>query len=302
MLRSWRWRLIDHQRLGRYRIARLQRQGFDQPKEVRRFPRGVVEVVELEDTVVGRITYQPGWRWSVDMQPIAGTELCEYHHLGVALAGRLRVVSQDGLELELGPGDIFNIPPGHDAWVVGEESWVSVDFAAMRTFARGSPIHQEQVLASILFTDVVDSTSLAARLGPTSWQDLIAEHNQRAQRVIDRFRGRLVKTTGDGLLAQFDGSERAVRAGLGIGEAVKDLALVIRAGVHTGEVQSHSDDLRGLAVHVAARIMALAGPGEVLVSGTVRDLLEGSGIGFEDRGTPELRGIGARAVFVVSSY
>jgi len=261
----------------------------------------MVEVVELDDVVVGRMTYEPGWRWSVDIKPIAGTDLCEYHHLGVTLAGRLRIAMPDGLELELGPGDIFDIPVGHDAWVVGDEAWVGVDFAAMRTFGRGSAIHEQQVLASILFTDVVDSTALAARLGATAWRELIAEHNQRAQRVIDRFQGRLVKTTGDGLLGQFDGSERAVRAGLGIGETVRDLDLLIRAGVHTGEVQSSSDDLRGLAVHLAARIMALAGPGEVLVSGTVRDLLEGSGIGFEPRGTPELKGIGPRPIFAVTS-
>ena len=115
---------------------RLQRRRFSEPADVRRFPHGQVDVVELDDVVVGRMTYQPGWRWSVDVKPIAGTEQCQYHHLGVTLDGRLRVQMPDGPELEIGPGDVFEIPPGHDAWVVGDSPWVSVDFEAMRTYGR----------------------------------------------------------------------------------------------------------------------------------------------------------------------
>ena len=93
-------------------------------------------MVELDDTVVGRMVYEPGWRWSVDVKPIAGTDSCQYHHLGVTTSGVLRVQMPDGAELEINPGDVFEIPPGHDAWVVGDEPWVSIDFEAMRTYGK----------------------------------------------------------------------------------------------------------------------------------------------------------------------
>ena len=194
-------------------MSRLQRKRFSEPVDVRRFPNGRVDVIELDDVVVGRMTYEPGWRWSVDVKPIAGTEACLYHHVGVTLQGRLRIQMGDGTELEIGPGDVFEIPPGHDAWVLGDTPWVSVDWEAMRTFGRGAGQPGGRVLGSILITDIVDSTALASRVGPSRWRDLLAQHNERAQRVIDRYQGRLVKTTGDGVLALFDSTERAIRAG-----------------------------------------------------------------------------------------
>lgn len=282
-------------------MARMQRKRFTEAADVRRFPNGRVDVIELGDVVVGRMTYEPGWRWSVDVKPIAGTDSCQYHHVGVTIQGRLRAALPDGTELEIGPGDVFEIPPGHDAWVVGDEPWVSVDWEAMRTYGRGSGKPGERVLGAILITDIVDSTALASRIGPASWRDLLAQHNERAQRVIDRHQGRLVKTTGDGVLALFDSTERAIRAAVGIREAVQELQLQVRAGIHTGEVELLQDDVRGIAVHLAARIEALAAPGEILVSGTSRDLLEGSDLTFEDRGSHELKGIsGARQVFALT--
>lgn len=277
---------------------RLQRQRFGASSDVRTIPRGRIEVVELDDTVVGRMTYEPGWRWSVDVRPIAGTDTCQYHHLGVTLAGRLRVQMPDGTELEVGPGDVFEIPPGHDAWVVGDEAWISVDFEAMRTYGKQSDARDERILASIVFTDIVDSTRLAAELGAARWRDLVGEHNRKASMAIDRHRGRLVKTTGDGVLAQFDGAERAVRGAAAIREAAEALGLAIRVGVHTGEVQPVAGDLRGIEVHTAARIMAIAESGEILVSATVMDLLEGSRLTFEDAGIHELKGLqGARQLY-----
>ncbi len=258
--------------------------------------------VELDDTVVGRMIYEPGWRWSVDIQPIAGTDTCQYHHLGITLSGRLRAQMPDGTELEIGPGDVFEIPPGHDAWVVGDEPWVSVDFEAMRTYGKQRDARDERTLASIVFTDIVDSTRRAEELGATRWRDLVGEHNRKASMAIDRHRGRLVKTTGDGVLAQFDGAERAVRAAAAIREAAKGLGLEIRAGVHTGEVQTVAGDVRGIAVHTAARIMADAESGEILVSATVMDLLDGSGLAFEDAGIHELKGLhGARQLYRLSA-
>jgi class 3 adenylate cyclase len=277
---------------------RLQRRRFSEANDVRTIPRGRIDVVELDDTVVGRMTYEPGWRWSVDVQPIAGTDTCQYHHLGVTLSGRLRAQMPDGTELEIAPGDVFEIPPGHDAWVVGDEPWVSVDFEAMRTYGKQRDAQDERILASIVFTDIVDSTRRAAELGAERWRDLVGEHNRKAATAIDRHRGQLIKTTGDGVLGQFDGAERAVRGAAAIRDAAEALGLAIRAGVHTGEVQTVAGDIRGIAVHTAARIMAVAGSGEILVSGTVMDLLDGSGLTFEDAGIHELKGLhGSRQLY-----
>ena len=255
-------------------------------------------MVELDDTVVGHMVYQPGWRWSNDVKPIAGTESCQYHHLGLTISGRLRVQMPDGTELEIGPGDVFEIPPGHDAWVVGDEPWDSVDFEAMRTYGRRLDAPDERRLASIVLTDIVDSTQRAAEVGPERWRHLVGDHNRKAQAAVDRYRGRLVKTTGDGVLAQFDGAERAVRGAVAIREASHALDLEIRAGVHSGEVQVTPDDVRGIAVHTAARIMSVAGPGEIFVSATVMDLVEGSGLRFEEAGAFELKGLhGSRQLY-----
>lgn len=270
---------------------RLQRRRFSEPSDVRMLPRGRIDVVELDDTVVGRMTYEPGWRWSVDLKPIAGTTSCQYHHLGVTVSGRLRVEMPDGIELEIGPGEVFEIPPGHDAWVVGDEPWVSVDFEAMRTYGKDRDAQAERILASIVITDIVDSTRMAAELGATRWRDLVGEHNRKASTAIDRHRGRLVKTTGDGVIARFDGAERAVRGAAAIRDAAQELGLAIRAGIHTGELQVTSDDVRGIAVHTAARIMGVAAPGEILLSATVIQILEGSGMTFDDAGMHQLKGL-----------
>ena len=277
---------------------RLQRARFEKPSDVRKFSRGQVEVVELDDTVVGRMTYQPGWRWSVDMQPVTGTDSCQYHHLGITVSGRARAQMPDGTELEIGPGDLFEIPPGHEAWVVGDEPWVSIDFEAMRTYGKAAGTSDERVLASIVFTDIVDSTRRASELGDARWRDLVGEHNRKAERAIDRHGGRLIETTGDGVLAQFDAPERAIVGAAAIRDAARKLGLEIRAGIHTGEVRRTDSGVRGIAVHTAARVMAVAGSGEVLVSATVMDLVDGSGLSFEDAGTHEMKGLhGARQLY-----
>ena len=280
-------------------MARLQAKALSDPDEVRRVPNGTVEIYNLDDVVVGRLVFHPGWRWSTDVGPIAGTSSCPYHHLGVSLSGRCIVRMDDGTTNEIVSPSAFEIPPGHDAWVVGDEDWVTYDFAGMRTFARETEAG-DALLASILFTDVVDSTTMAERLGDKRWRDTIAILNERCQRQLDRHRGRLVKTTGDGLLALFDSTERAVRCASAMVAETTDLGLAIRAGVHTGEVERVPGDIRGLAVHLASRVMAAAGGGEVLVSDTTHALLLGGAIGFEDRGEHELKGItGARRLWVV---
>jgi class 3 adenylate cyclase len=277
---------------------RLQRRRFSEATDVRRFPHGQVEVVEMDDNIVGRMTYEPGWQWSVDVKPIAGSDSCQFHHLGFTVSGRLRVQMADGAELETGPNEVFEFPPGHDAWVVGNEPWVAIDFEAMRTYGKDAHVEADRTLASIVLTDIVDSTRLASEMGATRWRETIGAHNSRALAAIDRHRGRLVKTTGDGVLASFDSPERAVRGAMAIRRVGQDLQLQIRAGVHSGEVQVTADDVRGLAVHTAARIMSVAGPDEILVSATVTDLVDGSGLGFEDAGMHELKGLhGARHLF-----
>lgn len=280
---------------------RMQRQRFSEAIDVRRFPHGQVDVVELDDVVVGRMTYEPGWRWSTDIKPIAGTELCTYHHVGVTLSGRLRVQTPDGTELEIGPGDVFEIPPGHDAWVIGDVPWVSVDFEAMRSYGRGPDARDNRTLSTILFTDIVESTKVAERMGDALWKEILAQHNERAQAAVDRHRGRVVKWTGDGMLALFDGAERAARGAILLRSKMEGLGLEVRQAVHSGEVEISVGDVRGIAVHAAARMLLLARASEILVSGTVHDLLDGTSFTFDDRGRHELRGMsGERPVFAIT--
>jgi class 3 adenylate cyclase len=281
-------------------MPRLQRKSFSTPDQVRRFEHGRLELVELDETTVGRFVNQPGWRWSTDVQPIVGTRSCQNRHVGYVVSGSLHVIMDDGTELTITKGDAYEIPPGHDAWT-GEDGFDSVEFASSRTFAVGAEEEVERVLATILFTDIVGSTAILEERGDALWRRLLLEHNARIRAELDRYRGREIITTGDGFLAVFDGAARAVRAADAMTRSVKDLAIEIRAGLHTGEVELSGGQARGVAVHAAARVAALAGPGEVLVTGTTRDLLDGSGLRFESRGSAELKGLsGERPIFVLA--
>ena len=142
-----------------------------------------------------------------------------------------------------------------------------------------------------MFTDIVDSTKRASAMGDRPWRDLLDAQNEVIRRELTRFRGREIKTLGDGMLATFDGPARAIRCALAVTEAVRPLGIEVRVGLHTGEVELVGDDVAGIAVHIAARVGALAGTGEVLVSGTVKDLVAGSGIAFSERGEHELKGV-----------
>jgi class 3 adenylate cyclase len=149
----------------------------------------------------------------------------------------------------------------------------------------------ERELATVLFTDIVGSTDLAARMGDARWLELRSAHDDLVRRSLGAFRGREIATTGDGFLATFDGPARAIKCAVRIRDAVRSLRLEIRAGLHTGEIEHVDGNIGGLAVHLAARVMSVAGPGEVLVSGTVTDLVVGSGIEFEDEGARALKGV-----------
>jgi class 3 adenylate cyclase len=177
----------------------------------------------------------------------------------------------------------------HLPWA-GDSEAVLGEIEEFLTGTRAVP-EPDRVLATVMFTDIVGSTRRAADLGDARWRELLSAHHAAVRRELMRFRGREVKTLGDGHLATFDGPARAIRCGHAIAEAAHSLGLEMRIGLHAGEVELMEDDVGGIAVHVAARIGALAAPGEVLVSSTVRDLVAGSGIRFVDRGTERLKGI-----------
>ena len=149
----------------------------------------------------------------------------------------------------------------------------------------------ERILTTVLFTDIVGSTALAASVGDQRWHSMLDAHDKAVREQLRRFRGREINTTGDGFVASFDGPARAIRCAQAITEVTGKIEVRLRVGLHTGECEVRGDDLGGLAVHIAARVGALAAPGEVLVSGTVKDLVVGSGIEFTERGEYELKGV-----------
>ena len=184
------------------------------------------------------------------------------------------------------PGAVLHVLPA-DAMFL----WHVAHLDEIRSFlgVEQPPRQPERILSTVLFTDIIGSTDTAARLGDTRWRALLAEHDQAAKVEIERHRGRFIHTTGDGLLATFDGPARAVRCARAVADAVRRLGLEIRAGCHTGEIELTGDDVLGIAVHISARIAALADPSQVLVSSTVKDLVAGSGLAFEDRGMRKLK-------------
>jgi class 3 adenylate cyclase len=280
-------------------LPRLQARSFATPDEVRTAHRVRFETVGLEDATVGYCTFEPGWRWSTDIGPLMGATSCPIRHLGYSMSGTVRVVMDDGQMLDIGPHTVFDIPPGHDQWVIGDEPWVAVEWGASGR-ALGAALNEAgtRSLLTVLFTDIVDSTARLQAVGDAAWRDLLAAHNARLREQLNIFRGREVKTTGDGLLAVFDSPTRGAQCAVEIIRSVQTIGLEIRAGLHTGEVELVGDDVRGIAVHTAARILALTAPSEVLVSSTTAGLLEGSGLVLEDAGVHELKGLaGTRQVF-----
>ena len=271
-------------------MAQAHAKNFEEPDQTIELPLFTAKIVEVGDFTVGYLVYQPGWRWSTHVRPSVGGEWCQARHVGVVLSGRVAVLLQDGTALRFGPNDVFDIPPGHDAWLVGDEPFVQLEWTGLHTFI-GTHSAGGGVLATLLFTDLVDSTAAAARLGDLRWRELLSSHFAAARSALDRFGGREVKTTGDGLLATFDGPARALRAATAIRAAAGNEGLGVRAGVHVGEVELVAGDVRGVAVHAAARILARAGEGEILVSDTTRVLARSTGLEFEDRGTHELKGL-----------
>lgn len=268
----------------------IEARSFQDPDETVRFDHGHVDIVKVSSLAIGREVLEPGWRWSVHVKPIVGTERCEFHHVLFLLEGRMGVETRDGETREIPAGFVVDVAPGHDAWVVGDEAVVSLDFQGVVGWAK-PPDLGDRLLTTLLFTDIVGSTGMAERLGDRTWKETLAAHNEAVRGLLEMYRGREIGTTGDGFLATFDAPARAIECALSISTASQGLGVEVRAGVHTGEVVVAEGDLRGVAVHLAARIMAAAGPGEVFVSGTSMELASGAGVEFLERGTHELKGI-----------
>jgi class 3 adenylate cyclase len=193
--------------------------------------------------------------------------------------------------------------PGRNAVHFYEPTW-RASFQEIYEFLTGhrAEVADDRVLATVLFTDIVDSTRRAAEMGDRDWHALLDAHDAVVRSQLGRFRGREVNTSGDGFLAMFDGPQRAIRCAMAIRDAVQSLGIEVRAGLHTGECEVRGDDIGGIGVHIGARVSALAGPNDVLVSSTLRDLVIGSGLEFEDRGTHELKGVpGEWRLFAVTS-
>ena len=270
---------------------------FTEPDETVTFESGHTELVTVGPLTIGREVLEPGWRWSTHVRPIAGTERCEFHHVGMQVSGRMTVETRDGDVGEIGPGDLYDVAPGHDSWVIGDEPSVRIVFQGISGWAK-APDAGERVLTTVLFTDIVDSTAAAERHGDRAWKRLLETHQEDVRGLLEAHGGHEVKMTGDGFLATFDSPGRAIGCALRIALAAHKLGIEIRAGVHTGEVELAGRDLRGLAVHLAARIMEGAGPGEVLVSATTRELASGGEIEFIDRGSRDFKGMsGPRQVY-----
>ena len=192
--------------------------------------------------------------------------------------------------------------PGADLpYWVGDTRPMLDEIEEFVTGVRGG-LGVERILTTVLFTDIVGSTDRAAQLGDRRWRDLLERHDQRVRTQIQRFRGREVKTVGDGFVATFDSPGHATECALAIRDALEALGIEVRAGIHTGEIEIRGGDVAGMAVHIGARVSALAGPGEVLVSSTVKDLVVGSSLEFAERGEHELKGVpGTWRLFAVVS-
>ena len=205
-------------------------------------------------------------------------------------------VEQGRALAQLIPGARYiEYPVGDHAFRTGDTETLLGDIEEFVTGQRdGGAADLERVLATVLFTDIADSTRSAVELGDQRWRQLLDEHDRLGRQLIERHRGTLVKTTGDGILATFDGPGRAVRCALAFSTAAREIGVPLRAGLHTGEVEARGSDVGGIAVHVAARVMGQSQSGEVLVSRVVTDLVAGAGLRFSERGSHELKGLPGR--------
>ena len=271
-------------------MGRIVRKSVNEPDEVRALPMLTVNLVRVGPLTVGYGTVQPGWRWSTHMRQETDEPLCQIHHVQLLLSGRFAVQMDDGEYAEIEPNDIFEVPPGHDVWVLGDEPVVVVDFLG-NIEQLGRPASKDRIVTTLLMTDIVDSTATASRIGDATWKQNLGEHNRLVRSRLERYLGHEVNTTGDGFLAMFASALGAIRCAESIRDATAGIGLPVRIGIHTGEVELLPGDIGGIAVHAAARVMALGGASEVMVSSTTRGLVSDGGVHFESRGVQRLKGL-----------
>lgn len=273
-------------------MGRIQRKRLTEPDDVRQLgmPGSIVNILRVGSLTVGYGQVQPGWRWSTHMLKAIDEPLCQIHHLQLLLSGRFAVQMADGEYAEMGPNEIFDVPPGHDAWVVGDEPVELLDFLG-NIEQIGRPASKDRIVTTLLMTDIVDSTATASALGDISWKQKLGEHNRVVRARLERYLGQEVNTTGDGFLAMFASALGAVRCAASIRTATDELGVPVRIGIHTGEVELLPGDIGGVAVHATARVMALGGASEVMVSSSTRGLVAEGDLGFESRGVQSLKGL-----------
>jgi len=268
----------------------IVRKNLSEPDEVRQLDHWTATLTRVGTHAIGTGVLQPGWVWSKHMGPVMGTDLCPVRHVQLIQSGRIAFRMADGEEVELQPGDVADIPPGHEAWVVGDEPCMVLDIAG-NIDVLGLPQEHERVVTTLLFSDIVDSTKTAERMGDQAWKQLLAEHDRMVRVQIERYGGTEVNTTGDGFLVTFASAASAMRCALAIRDRVRALGLEVRIGVHSGEVERSGSSITGINIHAAARIMALAGASQIYVSSVARGLADGSGLSFEDAGRHEVKGL-----------
>jgi class 3 adenylate cyclase len=272
-------------------MAESRSKNLGNPDQTIEMPGVTQQQVDLGDLTVGRVIHEAGWRWSTHLRPQVGGDWCQARHVGVVLSGRVGVLFEDGTTVEFGPDDVYEIPPGHDGYTIGDKPCVALEWSGLRAFTGFRAGAQGRALATLLFTDIANSTAILHQVGDVAWREVLSAHFESARAELELFGGREVKTTGDGLLATFDGPAQALLCAAAIRHHAARLDLQLRASVHVGEVELVGTDVRGTAVHEAARIMAQAEPDETLVSETTRALALTSGLAFEERGVRTLRGL-----------
>jgi class 3 adenylate cyclase len=271
-------------------MGRIQRKSVHEPDERRELPAMTLNLLRVGSLALGYATVQPGFRWSTHLRQETDEPLCQIHHLQLLLSGRFAVEMDDGEYVEIAPDEIFDVPPGHDAWVLGDEPAIILDFLG-NIEQLGRPTSKDRIVTTLLMTDIVESTATASSLGDVAWKQKLGEHNRLVRSRLERYLGKEVNTTGDGFLAMFASAVGAIHCAASIREATNGLGLPVRIGIHTGEVELLPGDIGGLAVHAAARVMALGRASDVMVSSSTRGLVEDGSLRFESRGTQHLKGL-----------
>jgi hypothetical protein len=261
-------------------VTEFRTKNLARPDETVEMPGVTISIVQMGDLTVARAVHQPGWRWSTHVRPKVGGEWCQVRHVGVVVSGRLGVLLDDGTSYDLSPDDVVDIRPGHDGYVIGHEPCVLLEWAGIRAFTGFTGVVPKGVLTTLLLTEVVE----AKARGAGAERERRSEHFESVRRHLERFKGREVKTTSTRMLATFEGSAQALYCAADICRLAQSDGLVVRVGVHVGEVEPVEGGIYGPAVAEVEAILAAAAPDEILVSETTRVLAMTAGLTFTERG------------------